>query len=63
MRAIGLAVGDAVILAEARQRTQEAWDTIKPFDNQYDTVLAARIAEIDAALAGIDSKQRMKKVE
>jgi hypothetical protein len=61
MRAIGLALNDTAILTEARQRTQEAWDTIRPFDNQYDTLLAARIAEIDAALtAGGAAKRDLK---
>jgi uncharacterized caspase-like protein len=51
LRAIGLASGDRVVLAEAKAMTQKAWDTIKPYDNQFDGLLAGRIAEIDAALA------------
>ena len=54
MRAIGLVNGDRRTLAEAKTRTQEAWDTIRPIDRQFDGLLAGRIAEIDAALAKPD---------
>jgi len=54
LRAIGLAKRDRAMLAEARRLTQDAWDTVRPIDGQYDTVMAARLAEIDKALAAAD---------
>ncbi|MGE3305745.1 MAG: caspase family protein [Rhizobiaceae bacterium] len=54
LRAIGLASDDLAMLAEARRLTQDSWDTIRPYDQQYDEVLGRRIAEIDAALAKQD---------
>lgn len=54
LRVLGIARRDRATLEEARSRTQEAWDTIRPIDTQYDGVLAARLTEIDAALAALD---------
>jgi tetratricopeptide (TPR) repeat protein len=54
LRALGIARADRPTLEEARRRTQEAWDVIRPFDARYDGILSARIAEIDAALAGLN---------
>ena len=42
---------DKATLTEARRVTQEAWDVVRPVDRQYDDVLAARLKEIDGALA------------
>ena len=54
LRALGIARRDRATLEEARRRTQEARDVIGPISSQYDGVLSARIAEIDAALAGLN---------
>ena len=53
LKARGVAERDPALLEEAKRRTQSAWDTIRPLDAQYDTLLAERIAAIDAALAQI----------
>ncbi|MBX3578694.1 MAG: caspase family protein [Rhizobiaceae bacterium] len=54
LRAIGLMTHDRDTLTEARAITMEAWDTIRPFDSQFDPIVQQRIAEIDAALAKAD---------
>jgi len=54
LRAIGLATGERATLEEAKTLTQQAWDTIRPIDGQFDGLLAGRIAEIDAALVKLN---------
>lgn len=50
LRGIGLITRDRATLDEAKQRTQAAWDAIRPITPEYDGILSARLAEIEMAL-------------